>query len=53
MWIHRRRAQKAKLVEQVCNPDLDIVGIQESGEKEGGGIGCKVGGYAWIGENLG
>ena len=37
-------------VEQVCNRDLDIVGIQESWEKDGGGIGCKGGEYAWIGK---
>ena len=30
--------------------DLDIAGIREAWKKEGGGIGCKVGEYAWIGK---
>ena len=35
-----------KITEQVSKPDLDIVGNQESWEKEGGEIGCKT----WIGK---
>ena len=46
-WEERKRLE---IVEQVSNRDLDIVGIQESWEKAGEGIGCKVGEFAWIGK---
>ena len=49
MWIRHGRAQKARNSRK-SKRDLDIVGIQESWEKEGGEIGCKVGEYAWIGQ---
>ena len=44
--------RKSAKVQQVSNRDLDIVGIQDSWEKEGGEIGCKVGEYAWIGKKI-
>ena len=42
--------KRLEIAEQVSKRDLDIVGIQESWEKEGGEIGCKIGEYAWIGK---
>ena len=42
--------KRLEIAEQVSKRDLDIVGIQESWEKEGGEIGCKVEEYAWIGK---
>ena len=45
--------KRIEIVEQASNRDLDIVGIQESWEKAGGGIGCKVGEFAWIGKKRG
>ena len=43
--------KRIEIAEQVSKRDLDIVEIQESWEKEGGEIGCKVGKYAtWIGK---
>ena len=38
--------RKRKNSEQVSKRDLEIVGIQESWEKGGGEIGCRVGEYA-------
>ena len=49
MCIRHGRAQKARN-SRTSKRDLDIVGIQESWEKEGGEIGRKVGEYAWIGK---
>ncbi|MEP1953908.1 MAG: hypothetical protein ABJJ26_03130, partial [Algoriphagus sp.] len=42
--------KRIEITEQVSISDVDIVGIQESWEKEGGEIGSKVGEDAWIGK---
>ena len=42
--------KRIEIAQQVRKRDLDIVGVQESWEKEGAEIGCKVEEYAWMGK---
>ena len=42
--------KRLEIAEQAAEKDLDIVGVQESWEKDGGEIGKEVGSYTWIGK---
>lgn len=42
--------KRMEITRQVRKHDLDVVGIQEPSDEEGAKVGCKVGGYVWMGK---